>query len=65
MSNLKLITCVISCYNEEENLPTLFDQIKIYNLEKYFEIIIVNNGSKDNSAKVINDYKKNFLKFYF
>ena len=65
MSNLKLITCVISCYNEEENLPTLFDQIKIYNLEKYFEIIIVNNGSKDNSAKVINDYKKKFSEVLF
>ncbi len=65
MSNSKLISCVISCYNEEKNLPILFDQIKKYNLEKNFQIIIVNNGSTDNSDKIINQFKNNFPEVLF
>ena len=42
----KLISCVISCYNEEKNLPILVDQIKSNKLESKFQFIIVNNGSK-------------------
>lgn len=60
MSESKIISCVISCYNEEKNLPILFDQIKRYNLERNFQIIIVNNGSTDNSNKIINQFKDNF-----
>ena len=52
MSN-KLISCVISCYNEEKNIAILLNQIKSNNLEKNFEYIIVNNGSTDNSWKII------------
>ena len=49
----KLISCVISCYNEEKNIAILLDQIKSNNLEKNFEFIIVNNGSTDNSSILI------------
>ena len=59
MSN-KLISCVISCYNEEKNIAILLDQIKSNNLEKNFEFIIVNNGSTDNSWQIICEKKNNF-----
>ena len=52
MSN-KIISCVISCYNEEENILALLNQIKSYDLEKKIEFIIVNNGSTDNSWNII------------
>ena len=52
----KIISCVISCYNEEENIPALLNQIKSNKLEKKIEFIIVNNGSTDNSWRIISDY---------
>ena len=52
----KIISCVISCYNEEENIPALLNQIKSNKLERKIDFIIVNNGSTDNSWKIISDY---------
>ena len=62
LMSIKLISCVISCYNEEENIPVLLNQIKKNNLEKNFEFIIVNNGSTDNSWKIICEKKVVFPK---
>ena len=64
MSN-KLISCVISCYNEEKNIAILLNQIKSNNLEKNFEFIIVNNGSTDNSWKIICEKKSSFPEIKF
>ena len=64
MSN-KIISCVISCYNEEENILALLNQIKSYDLEKKIEFIIVNNGSNDNSWNIILHNKKNFPEIKF
>ena len=61
----KLISCVISCYNEQENITILLDQIKSNNLEKNFEFIIVNNGSTDNSWQIICEKKNNFPEIKF
>jgi len=64
MSN-KLISCVISCYNEEKNIPILLDQIQTNNLEKKFELILVNNGSTDNSQQLIDQLKSQFNEIIF
>ena len=56
----KKISCVISCHNEEKNILLLTDQIKKNNLEKNYEIIIVNNGSTDSSWSVISKIKNEF-----
>ena len=61
----KLISCVISCYNEEKNIAILLDQIKSNNLEKNFEFIIVNNVSTDNSWRIICEKKNNFPEIKF
>ena len=45
---------IIPCYNESKNIPNLFNEIKRLQKKKNFEVIIVNNGSIDNSAIVIN-----------
>lgn len=61
----KIISCVISCYNEEENILTLLNQIKSNELEKKIEFIIVNNGSTDNSWNIILNNKKFFPEIKF
>lgn len=61
----KIISCVISCYNEEENILALLNQIKSNELEKKIEFIIVNNGSTDSSWNVILQNKKSFPEIKF
>lgn len=54
------VNVVIPCYNEEQTLPALFEKLdKVCNLlidkEKYnLEIILVNDGSSDNTLKLLN-----------
>ena len=54
-SNLSLI---IPCYNEQENLPLLFKKLSKIQL-KCFEIILIDNGSKDNTSQTIENFIKN------
>ena len=58
MADLSLI---IPCYNEEKNIKELFDQISRLENKFFLEVIIVNNGSTDNSAEIISS-KKNIIK---
>ena len=58
---MKLISIIIPSYNEEEVLPHLLqhlrevtDAIKNYN----FEFLFVNDGSKDETLKLIKEYRK-------
>ena len=46
---------VIPCYNEAENLPLLLKRCSVFNGNKNFEIIIVDNGSNDNSKEVLRE----------
>ena len=54
-SNLSLI---IPCYNEQDNLPLLFKKLLKIQL-KCFEIILIDNGSKDNTSQIIENFIKN------
>ena len=54
-SNLSLI---IPCYNEQDNLPLLFK--KLLKIQVNFnEIILVDNGSTDNTSLLIENFIKN------
>ena len=58
------ISLIIPCYNESKNLPTLFERCQQLDPE-IFEIIIVNNGSTDDTSNVINNllnYQYPFIK---
>lgn len=62
----KLLTIVIPAYNEEEGLDELKRRLQntINKIEKYnFEIIIVENGSVDNSYKKLLDINKEDSRF--
>lgn len=51
------ISVVIPLYNEEESLPELYEWIeRVMNNNNFsFEVIFINDGSRDNSWKVIED----------
>ena len=48
-----LVSLIIPCYNEAANLPLLLNRCKHLASNSSFEIILVNNGSTDNSATVL------------
>ena len=56
-----MLSVVVPCYNEEENIPLIiskFNKILEESNEK-IEVILVNNGSIDDSKKI---FEKNILK---
>lgn len=58
---MEKISVVVPCCNEEKSLPYFYDEIKkVINemKENKFEIIFVNDGSKDKTIKVIKELAK-------
>ena len=58
------ISLVIPCYNEEKNIPYLLEACEEL-IENNFEIIIVDNGSTDQTAGVIKNLKNKYKKCKF
>ena len=59
MDNPK-ISIIVPVYNEEENIPILFDEI-VKTMEKFepnFELIFVNDGSRDQSLEIIKELRE-------
>lgn len=54
-----LISVIIPVYNVEEYLEECLNSI-INQTYKHIEVIIINDGSTDNSYKVINEYANNY-----
>lgn len=48
------LSIVVPCFNEAENIPLLLDRFNETIGKKNIEVILVNNGSTDGSATVIN-----------
>ena len=58
---MKKISIIIPAYNEEESLPYLKERMDklMENMNHYeFEILFINDGSKDNTLKLIKQYRK-------
>ncbi len=61
LNEKKLITILIPAYNEHESLPLLYDRlVKLMDeQDKYnFEVLFVNDGSKDNTLELIKFLRK-------
>ena len=68
MSNMKKISIVIPAYNEEESLPYLHDRIikLIDTIENYeFEVLFINDGSKDKTLELIKKYRTEDKRFSY
>ena len=65
---MKKISIIIPAYNEEESLPMLRDRIeKLMNsMENYeFEILFVNDGSKDRTIEIIKKMREEDTRFNY
>jgi dolichol-phosphate mannosyltransferase len=51
---------IIPTYNEKENIKKII--LKVFSLEKQFEVLIVDDGSPDGTAKIVKDMQKKFQK---
>lgn len=51
------LSVVVPFYNEEKNVPLVLDAFKQFNGSYDFELICVNDGSKDNTAAVFEQLK--------
>ena len=56
------LSLIIPVYNEEKTLLDVLKKINILEKACELEIIIINDGSKDNSKKILNDNKKLYTK---
>ena len=55
---MKKISIIVPVYNEEKTLVSILDKLVKLDLGMEKEIIIVDDGSKDNSPQIIRDYIK-------
>jgi len=58
----KLISIVTPCFNEEDNVAKLYEQVKVVieGLDKYsYEHIFIDNASSDNTVKILKDIARN------
>ena len=62
MENKKLITILVPAYNEQDVLSMLYDRLKklMDSTSNYdFEVLFINDGSQDDTLKIIKDLRKN------
>ena len=52
---MDLLSIVVPCYNEEESVELFLNEIQSILSDYNFEVIFVNDGSSDNTLKVIKD----------
>jgi glycosyltransferase involved in cell wall biosynthesis len=60
-----IFSIIIPTYNRADKLTTCIDKIYESILdEKEFEILVIDDGSTDNTEEIINEYKKENLKYF-
>lgn len=59
----KYLSIVIPVYNESENIKNVLDDIKKLSLKVPYEILVVDDGSKDNTFEIAKDNGAKVLRF--
>lgn len=59
---MKLLSVIIPVYNSEKYLKKCLDSI-LSSSYKNLEIICINDGSTDNSLKILKEYQKIYNKY--
>ena len=58
---MKKISVIIAAYNAEEYLSETMDSIFLQTMDNSeYEVIVINDGSSDNTLSILNSYKKNY-----
>ncbi len=56
------VSIIIPAYNEAEGIKALLDRIFLLEYHKVYEIIIIDDGSTDNTAKIVSSYPIRLIK---
>ena len=65
---MKLITIIIPCYNEADNLLLLYEKLSAFiNSHSLYQwqILLIDDGSKDNSLRIIEEIRKKDHRFCY
>ena len=65
---MKKISIIVPAYNEEESLPFLYERLTklIDSIENYeFEVLFINDGSKDRTLELIKEIRKKDERFCY
>lgn len=54
------LSIVVPCYNEAKNIPLILERFSSAIHKGDIEVILVNNGSTDDSAKVLDEYLRKY-----
>lgn len=54
------VSIVIPCYNEEKNVPLILKKFRDVISEEEIEVILVNNGSTDQTARILDELLPQF-----
>ncbi len=61
---MKKISIIVPCYNEEESIPYFYEEIKKQEIKMKkdvtFELLFINDGSKDKTLEVLREYSKKY-----
>ena len=63
MSDMAQVSIIIPTKNEEKNLPNLILDLQAQSFQD-FEIIIVDDGSKDNSLEILRNFTDNRISIF-
>lgn len=55
------LSIIVPCYNEEKNIPLILEKFNEVIKTDDIEVVLVNNGSTDNSQVVLNGLLPNYL----
>ena len=55
---MKILTIAIPVYNTEKYIRRCVDSLLVNEIQNDIEVILVNDGSKDNSIKILNIQKQ-------
>lgn len=62
---MNLISIVVPCYNEEETIKPFYTEITktFENIKEDYEVIFINDGSADNTLKLIKEISDSHIKY--
>jgi glycosyltransferase involved in cell wall biosynthesis len=55
---MKKTLLIIPAYNEEENIASVIEKLRENHLEELADILVINDGSKDNTEKVVGPQRR-------